>query len=137
MKIKKVKSPDVPRALHKAIFGDEAEWDEGRTSQYWVVYDEAGDPVGFCSLYPLSKEPGCVFFSRAGLLPSAQGKGLHKKMIETRMRWSKRNGYKIAITYTHRLNAKSFSNLQQCGFALYLPENNYAGKEFLYFYADL
>jgi GNAT superfamily N-acetyltransferase len=137
MKLKKVKTNEVPRALHKAIFGSSAEWDERKNSQYWVMYDENKDPVGFCSCYGLQTDRDTIFLSRAGLLPSAQGKGLGRKLIEARLKWGKRNGYKYAITYTNNENAQSFANLQKCGFALYVPEVKYAGNGFLYFYAEL
>ena len=136
-KIKKVSKPDVPRALHKAIFAEEADWEEPRNSQYWVIYDDMSDPVGFACCYQIVGEPTAMFLSRAGLLPCARGKGLHRRLIEVRLRWGKRQGLDQAITYTHRRNATSFANLQQCGFALYIPENEYAGEDFLYFYTEL
>lgn len=128
MKIKKVRNQDACKALHKVILPDDS-WEVTKNEQYWLVYDEENFPVGFCSCHGLTSEKGVVFLSRAGLLKCARGNGLQKKMIQTRCRWAKRNGFHTAITYTVRDNAASFYNLQRCGFTLYLPENYWAGED--------
>ena len=92
-------------------------------------------PVGFCSCHVT--EGDTVFLSRSGLLPEYQGRGLQKTMIKARLSWAKRSGYAKAITYTTLDNATSFSNLQKCGFRLYLPQNQYAGKKMLYWIKDV
>lgn len=123
------------KALFKAIFFLE-EWDLPKKAVNWVLYDSDNMPVGFCSAYKLAYE-NAGFFALSGILPMYRGKGYHKKLIRVRIQWAKRNGYDYAITYTEKNNDKSFENLQDCGFKLYIPENKWVGDDFLYWRKQL
>lgn len=136
VKIRQSNNEDLVRCLHKITFPHDS-YEHHHSSRYWIVTDEDKYPVGFCMCHPLTFENNTVFLSRAGLLDCARGKGLHMRMIKVRVSWAKRQGYKAIITYTSLDNASSFHNLQKAGFKLYLPENLYVGKSFLYWRKDI
>ena len=115
--------------LNKKIFGEGFEVDFAKHI-CWVVKDENNTPVGFCSYKKTTDD--IVFLSRAGVLPEARGAGLQVRMIRTRLKHARTEGYNCAITYTVRDNPASFTSLQRCGFKLYIPEYEWVGPEQLY-----
>lgn len=127
---KKIKTEeiDVLEELHKDAFPGEDVRDFSKDTA-WIVLDGNKNIVGFCSVAPLIA--GEAFLSRSASFQS--GAGIHRASIRYRLRWLKRNGFKVAVTYTSVDNFKSISGLIRCGFLLYQPEWDYAGKGFLYF----
>ena len=103
---------------------------------YWEAR-KGGTLVGFCSVKPLEREPGVVFFSSAVVLKVARGKGLHKRFIRVRKAWCRREGFSRIITYCHRDNIASATNLLYEGFKLYQPEYKWVGVKFMYFIFEL
>jgi len=91
----------------------------------WLIFDGRGSEVGFCTLKVLDGE---VFFSRSASFKS--GLGIHRKSIYYRLKWMKRNGHKYAVTYVHKENFRSLANLIRCGFRIYNPETNWAGRDY-------
>ena len=122
--------------MHKETFPND-EFDYTVDTEAWLVFDENNKPVGFCTIRPVKTDKDTVFLSRAGLLFSARGKGLHKRMITVRLNWARKYGFKMCITYTTRDNFTSFHNLQKAGFLLYYPDSLYAGKDCLYWMKEL
>lgn len=124
---------DIVKELHAKTFPLD-HFDQIKNSTYWLVWNN-DRPVGFCSVRKLDQK--ILFLSRAGLLGCARGKGLHKRMIQVRVRWAIRQGYDKLITYTTIENIQSSSNLEKCGFRRYIPDYAYAGKNVLYYMRDL
>lgn len=116
--------------LHKKIFPSD-ECDISPTDELWIVYDEDKTGVGFCSVRPL--EHNIAYLNWAGLTEAGRGQGLHKRMIQTRERWCRKNEFESIITYTTVDNIQSARNLLKSGYELFLPEYTWAGKNFLYF----
>lgn len=135
-RIRKTSNKDQVLELHKKTFPMD-EFDYTPDTQSWLVFDDKNNAVGFCTIRPVRTDKATVFLSRAGLLYSARGKGLHRRMITARLRWAKKNGYKYCITYTTLDNFTSFHNLQKAGFYLYYPDYRYAGKNCLYWCKEL
>lgn len=131
--IRLTKNIDIVKELHAKTFPADS-FDQIKNSTYWLVWCN-DEPVGFCSVRELDRE--ILFLSRAGLLHSARGHGLHKRMIQVRIRWAIRQGYGKIITYTTIDNIQSSSNLEKCGLKRYLPDYSYAGKNVLYYMRDL
>lgn len=135
MKIRKTSNILAIKGLFKAIFPVD-EWEMPKKSVHWIIYDSEDLPIGFCSCHKLAYENG-IFLSLAGLLPCARGKGYHKDLIKTRLKWAKRNGLKFAVTYTARENQSSYDNLQDLGFRLYEPDYKWVGHNFYYWIKKL
>lgn len=116
------------QALHTLCFpGDD--WEEG--DAYWILRDEL-EPKGFCAARKVPLE-NVVFLVRAGILPSARGAGLQRRMIRTRIQWARKEGCAAAITYTGYNSYDSIVNLLRCGFRFYAPEYAWAGRNYHYF----
>lgn len=130
-RIRRTNNKYIAMYLHLETFPADEFPDDDRNI-YWVVWDESDKPVGFCIVRPVHGDKDTCFLSRAGLLPCARGNGLHKRMINTRIKWAKKNKYKYCITYTIKNNFTSYNNLQNTGFKLYEPDYYYAGEECLY-----
>lgn len=129
-KVRSTKDFNLVLELNSKIFPeDKLELDEKTVA--WIVYNSQGQPVAFCTARKLLY--GILYMDRAGVLPDYQGKGIHRKLINARERFAKKNGFKKIITYVMKHNYQSLCTLVRCDFKLYNPEYAYAGREVLYF----
>jgi GNAT superfamily N-acetyltransferase len=103
---------DESREIHSLAFEGDP-W-VGDDHEYWFAYDGT-TPVGWASaIYWPSIST--VFLSRAAVAKCATGKGLHRRLIQARIRWAQKCGATHVITYTAPYNYESFINLLKCGF---------------------
>lgn len=127
--IKRTHDEELIRQLHKETFPSD-EFYESEKNIYWIAIakysTKEDEPVGFCIATEL--DHGIIFLSRAGIVYKVRGKGLQKRLINTRVNYARRNGFKQVITYTSIDNISSLVNLLKCKFKPYLPEYCYAGK---------
>lgn len=109
-----------------------------KDESHWIAYDETWTPVAFASA-KFRKRENYVYFTRAGVLPCAQGQGLQKRLIKARLNWAKKIGADTAYTYTILKNYPSMLNLIKCGFKFWLPpkEAKWVGDDVHYFIYDL
>ena len=125
---------EIKKLFKKCMPSDD--WYETRNPViYWLAEDRKGNYVGYCML-TLLPENVC-FMSSSGVLHSARGAGLQLKMIRVRERAARKYGYEQVISYTKIDNISSSRNLQKAGYSLYLPEDEYADKDCLYWIKDL
>lgn len=110
--IERVHDTEEMRKLHKLAFGSD-KW-PGDDHEFWVAKDEGGAIAGFCSAVLLTAS--CAFFSRSAVTQGHRGKGLHKKLIQVRMRWAKKEGAVLVLTYLSKHNYPSLINLLKSGF---------------------
>ena len=103
-----------------------------KESHVWIAYSEAGNPVGYASMYYLKGE-NYGYFSRAAIKADHRRRGLHTRLIRCRGNLARRLGWKGVLTYTSTDNSASANSLVNLGFRLYNPQYRWAGKEFLYF----
>lgn len=133
--VRQTKDYDLIRQLRNEIFPeDKKELPLDDNDICWILWMESGKymyPSGFAVLRPLSidKEGGYAYMNMAGLVKSARGKGLHKKLINVRLNYCRRNNIKMVITYVVNDNLASANSLINKGFRLYEPEYAYAGKK--------
>lgn len=110
-------------ALNKLIFG--AEFHEGPETGnvIWLATDATGEAVGFASMRPTVGHPTMAFLSRAGVLSGHRRQGLHRRLIDVRLRASKweSTGFEQVWTYTAAWNLGSANNLIRAGFRLFSP----------------
>jgi GNAT superfamily N-acetyltransferase len=100
-------------------------------SYIWLAYKDS-KPIGYATLRKLAHEP-FGYLTRAAIKEEHRRRGLHKRLIQVRIKLAKRYGWKGVITYTAVDNIASANSLIKQGFQLYIPEYRWAGKEFLYF----
>lgn len=131
--IKKSENKELIKRLHDQIFPDDV-WCGIKDTVAWVVWCNK-IPVGFCLLN--ISNPHYGYYTRAGVLPSHQGKGLHSRMILVREKYARLAGYERIVTYTLPDNIQSISNLQKRNYRIYIPAKRYAGKKMLYWQKDL
>lgn len=131
MRIQRVAHTDERlRALHKRTLPSDRPptWSDG---WWWIAFDDAGEPVGFCGLQPSVRWLDCIYLCRAGVVPSARGKGLQRRLISVRLRFARAMGMRWAVTDTFE-NPASSNNLIRCGFMLYEPSRPWGYKGALY-----
>ena len=115
--------------LDGEIFADDDPVDVWDPNVLWWA---AGD-LAFCGVRPLSCGTS-AFLLRAGVVEEARGRGLQRRMIQTRLRWAKtQERIQTVITYTIPENPWSSNNLIRCGFRLYEPQERWAGEAVNYF----
>lgn len=108
----------------------------GDHHHYWCAWD--GDHlVGLCSAVRLEAEPSVVFLSSTAVLRTHRGRGLQRRMVRHRIRWARRQGARVVITYTRNDNWPSAANLVREGFQWYAPARSWAGAGMWYFRRDL
>lgn len=119
---------ELLQVMDKSIFyGCNNEFQENR--EWWVFLDRKGKIGAYCgSIY----SQGICIFIRAWVKKSHRGKGMQKRLINTRVKAAKEKDCYIAITYTTKDNYPSVNNLIAKGFKFYFPEYAYGGKEMLY-----
>lgn len=128
--IKKTNDIFLILAMNNTIFpGDDLDVRQGLYC--WIANcNTSGKPIGFCTLTDIGHKIG--FLSRAGVIRDYRGHNLQRRFIRIRERFAKKLGLEKVITYVHNKNYSSLANLIKCGYIIYEPEYDYAGKEFIY-----
>lgn len=122
------------RYLHSETFPTDEFYDSDYPMVYWIAWCGI-EPIGFAILGLW--DDGTCFLARAGLIESARGKGLHKRLITARENYAKKNNYSAVITYTIKDNYSSMNNLASRGYKLYEPEYPYAADNCMYFIKEI
>lgn len=92
-------------------------------SAWWLGRGQDGTPVAFAGARVLTHpNRGLGFLSLAGVLPSARGQGMQRRLIRVRIAWARALGLSGLVTYTSPDNVISANNLISCGFRLYRPQ---------------
>jgi GNAT superfamily N-acetyltransferase len=105
--IKKCNSLVKMQAIHKMAFADDS-W-PGNDHEFWVAYDEHGGVAGFASAVLMTTK--VVFLSRSAVTMKHRGNGLHRQLIDVRMKWARDEGAILALTYIRKYNYASLVNL--------------------------
>jgi GNAT superfamily N-acetyltransferase len=106
-----------------------------KRGQWWVVYNDEGEPVAFAGARPVEVGSKMIYLCRCGVVPEYRGRGLQKKLIRVRLRYARKAGFKTAVTDTAD-NVPSANNLIACGFTMYTPEYKWA-LDSQYWWKDL
>jgi GNAT superfamily N-acetyltransferase len=101
--------------LYKELHGD-----------WWIVYDPM--PVAFAGLQASVRTEGAGYLCRAGVLPTARGKGLQRKLVRVREKEAKAKGWVVLFSDTDPINAHSMNNLINCGFRAFRPSVYWSSK---------
>lgn len=133
-RIRRTDNKTLVNSLCDRIFGPDLRHDRPN-NVYWIVLNDYDTPVGFAILTPCGF--GEAFLSRSGILPPARGKNLQTRLIKVRETYAKKAGIKHLVTYAMRDNGASIKSLLKCGFNIYRPDWEWAGKEMVYFVKEL
>jgi GNAT superfamily N-acetyltransferase len=113
-------------AQHDMLFlGDEPldpEYVKDKGSYWWLV-KKGTEFVGFAGLRDYSC--GVGYLVRCGILPSARGNGLQRRLIRARVRFAKSAGFKRLVSDTCGV-PESSNNLYRAGFTMFTPERAWA-----------
>lgn len=136
IRIRKTVSTDVVRELDRQIFvaSEHLSDRELRRNVWWVAYLD-GTPVAYAGARACESLPQYAYLSRCGVLESARGRGLQRRLVRVRAAWARAQGHKHAITYTLPYNAHSSNNLIRCGFLTYA--DRYYGRGVVYWHKEL
>jgi GNAT superfamily N-acetyltransferase len=115
-------------ALQRECFGPALKYvqDEGSHSVWWIGCD-GETPVAFCGARIVDGHT--MYLSLSGVLASARGKRLQRRMVRLRERWARSRGLRWAVTYTSPTNYPSANTLIRCGYKLYAPAYAWAGRK--------
>jgi GNAT superfamily N-acetyltransferase len=119
--------------LNGVIFPEDS-LEELDNNYYWLAWKEK-KPVGFACLKVL--EDGVGYMTRGGVLEGHQGKGLHTRLVDARIRYARKHNLKYIITYTLTENVWSLASLVRRGFQIYNPSWEYAGGKCTYLLYEL
>ena len=98
-------------------------------SEWWIVWDENNEPVGYCGVVIYDD---FAVHKRVGVLKRARGNGLQKRMLGIRESYAKKMRCKMICTYVSIENAYSANNLFDRGYRAYNPEWRWGGDHYLY-----
>jgi RimJ/RimL family protein N-acetyltransferase len=112
--LRRTEDVDEVKELHQLAF--RADHWPGDDHIFWIAKNPKGKPLGFCSAQYWPEHRG-VYLSRAAVTLEARGSGLQRRMIRTRLNWSKRETDAVGVwTFAHIRNYESIVNLLKCGF---------------------
>lgn len=117
-RIEKVDDTDAAREMHKLAFGG-VKW-PGDDHEFWIAKDRHGAVVGFASAILVNARS--AYLSRAAVARSARGVGLHRKLVEARLKWAWAQDCDIVVTYVENHNYGPIVNLLRSGFR-FAPNN--------------
>ena len=103
---------------------------------WWIIRGPGGAPAAFGGLKYWAKDR-CGYLCRAGVHPAHRGRGLQQRLIQTRVRYAKAQGWRGVYTYTLPHNVHSGNNLIACGFSLFAPSTPWGGEDACYWWLDL
>lgn len=106
--------------LDREIFAESPRVDT--SGRLWWIATEGADALAFAGL---RVDGTTAYLSRAGVLPSVRGLGIHQRMIRARVRKARDLGCDRVLTYTMAHNAKSGNNLIRAGFRLWTPSRSW------------
>jgi GNAT superfamily N-acetyltransferase len=92
--------------------------DFSRSPEMWLATLD-GKPVGYA--VASLDSPDAVHFDRYGVVESARGAGLGRRLVNAAIRWARLQGAFYVHTYTHPSNAASINVLMSCGFRAWQP----------------
>lgn len=98
-------------------------------SEWWIVWDENMDPVGYCGVVIYDD---FAIHKRCGVIRRARGHGLQRKMLRTRENYARKQGCVCINTYVQVQNVVSANNLIKAGYKAYNPEWRWGGDDYLY-----
>lgn len=117
--------------MHRACFPDCT--DQQTVGDLWFAWETGGDePVAFASLWPSQRVEGGGYLARAGVLPSARGAGLQRRLIKAREKQAKLKGWHVLFSDVDPINAHSLNNLFACGFRAFAPSDPWQGRPWVY-----
>jgi GNAT superfamily N-acetyltransferase len=127
--IRKQSSQDKLSRLQKVCLPFDTPYDTNFGS--WWIASQDGVDIGFAGLVRTVSWIDCGYLCRAGVVPTARGQGLQKKLIHVRLRQAKTLGWKWVITDTTD-NPASANSLIATGFKLFQPTKPWGFKNTLY-----
>lgn len=134
-KIKRVdgrRSRDLIMRMHDDIFGPSEKstlHDPATEGWWWIAYDEAGVPAGFCAL--TQNHPRTGYLHRSVVYPQDRGHGLQRRMIRVRERFARKQGWWRLRSDTCD-SPHSVNNLVSSGYRNILPANPWGLKRSVY-----
>ena len=126
--VRQSRDRELIEELHREIFpkDDMPSWNG---NVFWVATCE-NHYAGYCSARRI--DPWTVFFSMAGVLPGYRGRGIHRRMVDVRLRWARSWRCEYAITYALPGNWSSVASLIRQGFEVYEPKYAWVGDNVVY-----
>jgi GNAT superfamily N-acetyltransferase len=97
---------------------------------WWVAHQD-GKSIAFAGLVRSSRWGDTGYLCRSGVIPSARGRGVQKKLIRVRSLYAKKMGWAWLITDTY-YNPASSNSLISCGFKLFDPSVPWGARGTLY-----
>lgn len=115
---------DLLSQLHDECFGDEAPMPDFTVGAWWIGW-EGTRPVCFAGIKPGTQHPDMGYLCRAGVVVSARGQGLQRRLIRARERYARLQGWKGCVTDTTD-NPPSANSLIGCGYRMFEPRIKWA-----------
>ena len=101
-------------------------------NNWWVLWAD-GVEAGYGAMRFVEAYDGAAaYMTRVGILPRFRGRGLQKWLVRARVRYAKSVGVARVVTYTICENHPSSNNLIKCGFRVYQPKIQWAGRNVIY-----
>jgi len=103
---------------------------------WWVAYVDK-KPVGFVSVVGASKVPNAGYLHLVGVVPSARGHGLQKRMTKKVEEYAREKGWKRVVSDTVNTNVASMRSFIACGFRPFTPDEKWAATYAVYWTKSL
>lgn len=124
MRLRRARPSDADelRKLDDACFPDDDPLQPDLSGEAWWIGTEDGRPVCYAGARAwIFDGERALYLCRAGVIPSARGRGYQRRLIRARVAHARREGLAEAWSYTAHTNTASANNLIREGFTLWLP----------------
>lgn len=117
------------RELHARVFPNDVEpdWPD---AQWWTA-ERGSQAIAFAGIQQSKRWRDAGYLVRAGVVPSARGQGLQRRLIRVREGYARRMGWRWIVTATLH-NPASANSLIASGFRLYEPAHPWLADGALY-----
>ena len=119
-------------AMHEVCFPDLPMIELLDGHFWWLAYDDDGDAIGFCALWPSVRMAGGGYLARAGVMPEARGNGLQMRMIRVRERKARTMDWTVMVSDTNRDNPASANNMIRAGYRIFWPPQRWSNDASIY-----
>lgn len=127
---------DTLAELHMQCFQRREFYPEMFDTGFWWIALQDKKPVGFAGMQPSVRWSDAVYLCRSGVIESARGQGLQRRLIGARLISARHYNFRHAITDTRR-NPASANSLIACGFRMYQPAAPWSFQDACYWKKEI
>lgn len=99
--------------------------------EWWVAF-KGKVPVGFVGVVDSTKVPNALYLFIVGVIPSARGDGIQKRLTKKVLRYARERGRRYVVSDTVNTNVASMRSFVRSGFIPFRPDDKWGSPHAVY-----